>query len=108
MDSKQAGGIGFMGLLQITLIVLKFCGVITWSWVWVLTPLWGSALLAIAIVGFVVIMFFCMFLVMLGIGQQILKDKKRMVGDQDHEDVEAWFEKAEKRLFGKSLRSRSE
>ena len=35
-------GIGFGTLLQIILIVLKFCNVITWSWGLVLLPLWIS------------------------------------------------------------------
>lgn len=30
----------FAGLLAIVFIVLKLIGVITWSWVWVLSPLW--------------------------------------------------------------------
>ena len=33
-------GIGFTGLLTLIFITLKLCGVITWSWVWVLAPLW--------------------------------------------------------------------
>jgi hypothetical protein len=32
--------IGFPGLLTIAFIVLKLCGVITWSWWWVLSPIW--------------------------------------------------------------------
>lgn len=31
---------GFMGLLTILFIGLKLGGVIAWSWVWVLAPLW--------------------------------------------------------------------
>lgn len=31
---------GFLELLGIVLIVLKWLGIITWSWFWVLTPLW--------------------------------------------------------------------
>ena len=31
-------GIGFWGLLQIAFIVLKLCNVITWSWLFVLSP----------------------------------------------------------------------
>lgn len=30
----------FPTLLTITFIVLKLCNVITWSWLWVLAPLW--------------------------------------------------------------------
>lgn len=32
--------IGFGGLLAIIFITLKLCGVISWSWLWVLAPLW--------------------------------------------------------------------
>lgn len=51
---KSGGGtttIGFSGLLQIVFIVLKLCGVIKWSWLWVLAPTWiPFAILAIIIV----------------------------------------------------------
>lgn len=32
--------IGFIGLLQILFIALKLLGKITWSWWWVLSPIW--------------------------------------------------------------------
>lgn len=32
--------LSFEGALAITFIVLKLCGVISWSWWWVLAPLW--------------------------------------------------------------------
>ena len=35
-------GIGFTGILTIVFIVLKLLGKISWSWVWVLAPLWIS------------------------------------------------------------------
>ena len=34
----QAGGIGFLPLLTLVFITLKLCGVINWSWWWVLSP----------------------------------------------------------------------
>jgi hypothetical protein len=37
-DTKNSGGIGFLGLLTITFIVLKLTKVISWSWWWVLSP----------------------------------------------------------------------
>lgn len=43
MDNRyetQRGGIGFCGLLTIAFIVLKLTGVISWSWIWVLAPIW--------------------------------------------------------------------
>ena len=39
-NNAHAGGIGFAGMLQISFIVLKLCGVIGWSWWWVLAPTW--------------------------------------------------------------------
>lgn len=37
--SSASGGISFCGLLTIAFIVLKLCGVISWSWFWVLSPI---------------------------------------------------------------------
>lgn len=41
------GGIGFTGALTILFITLKLLGAITWSWWWVLSPIWISALLVV-------------------------------------------------------------
>ena len=43
----SSGGIGFVGVLTIVFIVLKLLGKITWSWWWVLSPIWISAIVAI-------------------------------------------------------------
>ena len=40
-SGSSSGGIGFLGLLTIVFIVLKLMGYITWSWLWVLAPLWA-------------------------------------------------------------------
>lgn len=48
-NSSSSGGIGFCGLLTILFIGLKLGGVIHWSWIWVLSPLWISALIGIGI-----------------------------------------------------------
>lgn len=34
---------GILGVLLVVFIVLKLVGVIAWSWVWVLAPLWVGA-----------------------------------------------------------------
>lgn len=34
---------GFVPMLTIAFIVLKLCGQIDWSWLWVLSPLWITA-----------------------------------------------------------------
>lgn len=44
-NNGSAGGVGFTGLLTIVFIALKLCGVINWSWVWVLSPIWIVAIL---------------------------------------------------------------
>lgn len=51
---STSGGIGFDGLLALVFIVLKLTGVIAWSWLWVLAPLWipfavGAAVLLIGL-----------------------------------------------------------
>ena len=43
MEDKRVNvnvGGGFCGMLTIAFIVLKLCGVIDWSWVWVVAPIW--------------------------------------------------------------------
>lgn len=47
-NSTSSGGIGFSGLLTVLFIGLKLTGHIDWTWWWVLSPLWISALIAIA------------------------------------------------------------
>lgn len=47
MDNTKSGGIGFSGVLAIVFIVLKLVGVINWSWVWVLSPIWIPIMLVI-------------------------------------------------------------
>lgn len=49
-SSSNSGGIGLCGLLTVAFIVLKLCNVITWSWVWVLAPLWIPAAIALVII----------------------------------------------------------
>ena len=48
-NRESTGGIGFTGLLTIAFIVLKLCGVIDWSWMWVLSPIWISIILIVVI-----------------------------------------------------------
>ena len=39
-ETSSSGGIGFLGLLTILFVGLKLTNYITWSWLWVLSPLW--------------------------------------------------------------------
>ena len=55
-SNRTGSGISFIGLLTIVFVVLKLLGVITWSWVWVLSPIWITLVL-ILIVAFIAIIF---------------------------------------------------
>ena len=58
-QKNTSGGIGFLGLLSIAFIILKLTGYINWSWLWVLSPIWGSCLFGIGILLlFIVILSF--------------------------------------------------
>ena len=54
-SSSSSSGIGFPGLLTVLFIGLKLTGNITWSWVWVLSPLWISFALSLVIAAIIVI-----------------------------------------------------
>lgn len=41
-SNNSTGGIGFVGGLTLVFITLKLVGIIHWSWVWVLSPIWIS------------------------------------------------------------------
>lgn len=45
--NSASGGVGVTGLLGVVFIVLKLCGVIEWSWLWVLSPFWITVLLVV-------------------------------------------------------------
>lgn len=42
--------IGFTGLLTLLFIALKLTGYITWSWFWVLSPIWISIIVAVILI----------------------------------------------------------
>lgn len=54
MDNNIRTSIGFWDLLVVAFIVLKLCGVIKWSWIWVLAPFWIPII-------FIVIIIFVLF-----------------------------------------------
>lgn len=54
-QSNNSGGIGFVGFLTILFIGLKLTNHIAWSWWWVLSPLWISAIVLIVVFGAIVI-----------------------------------------------------
>lgn len=48
-SGSAGGGVGFTSLLTLVFITLKLCKVINWSWVWVLSPVWITAILFVII-----------------------------------------------------------
>jgi len=51
----KSGGVSFTGLLTIVFIILKLTGFITWSWIWVLCPLWvGLVIFTVLLVVFLI------------------------------------------------------
>ena len=58
-EKTTSGGIGLASVLTIVFVVLKLVDVISWSWWWVLSPLWISAILgvfALLVVGIVILL----------------------------------------------------
>lgn len=53
--NSSSSGIGICGVLTIVFVVLKLIGVINWSWLWVLCPLWINLLLTIIVAVIIVI-----------------------------------------------------
>lgn len=52
VSSSSSSGVGFVGLLTILFIGLKLGGVIQWSWLWVLSPIWIFAIVVVAVIFF--------------------------------------------------------
>jgi len=68
-SSSANGGIGFVGLLAITFIVLKLTNVIDWNWFWVLSPMIFS-------VGIGLVVLAVVFILMLSRLAMVSKSKK--------------------------------
>ena len=50
-SSSSSGGIGFAGMLTIVFIVLKLTDYVAWSWWWVLSPIWISAIVVLVVLA---------------------------------------------------------
>lgn len=53
--SSASSGPGVGTLLGVAFVVLKLCGVIHWSWVWVLAPFWIGLAFALLVLLLVVL-----------------------------------------------------
>lgn len=59
MDLKIGCSSGFFCILFFIFLVLKLCGVITWSWWWIFAPLW----IPLALVLFFMLIFLIIYLI---------------------------------------------
>ncbi len=64
---NSCGGVGFVGLLTLVFISFKLAGIVDWSWLWVLSPIWISFLIWLFVAS--------IFLLVIGI--LIVKDANR-------------------------------
>lgn len=48
--------IGFPALLLLSFIILKLCNVITWSWWWVLSPVWLPIAISVVVYGIILLL----------------------------------------------------
>lgn len=55
-DKTSSGGIGVTGLLLVLFVGLKLTNNIDWSWWWVLSPIWISLLVIVAVIVFLIIL----------------------------------------------------
>lgn len=57
MENKNTTStMSFGTVLTLIFITLKLCGVITWSWVWVLCPVWiGLIIIALLVVTLIIV-----------------------------------------------------
>jgi uncharacterized protein (DUF983 family) len=56
-NTSSSRGIGFPGLLTVLFVGLKLTGYISWPWVWVLSPLWISALIGLTFVSILLVLY---------------------------------------------------
>jgi CBS domain containing-hemolysin-like protein len=49
-NSTSSGGMTLGGTLALIFVVLKLTGMINWSWIWVLSPIWISIFLFVVLV----------------------------------------------------------
>ena len=56
MNNKaKQDGLGIVSVLTIIFVVLKLLGVIKWSWIWVLSPIWISTVIMVAVFSVILI-----------------------------------------------------
>ncbi len=54
-EKVRNGGMSFISVLTLIFMVLKLTNNISWSWIWVLSPIWISAILIILMLGIILV-----------------------------------------------------
>lgn len=47
--TAASGGVSVISLLGVLFVGLKLCGIIAWSWLWVLAPFWAPLAVVLVI-----------------------------------------------------------
>ena len=47
---REKNGLTIYDVLLVAFIILKLCGVVNWSWWWVLSPIWINLIIAIFVI----------------------------------------------------------
>jgi fatty acid desaturase len=85
------GGLGFFQLLTILFIGLKLGNVITWGWLWILSPLWIPILISLTLFILIVMVLFIIELFNHGYSKRLNKKWK------EKEITDAYFSTMKKR-----------
>ncbi|MCI9070550.1 MAG: hypothetical protein HFJ13_08050 [Clostridium sp.] len=54
-NNQYKNGVSFLSLLTLIFITLKLSKVITWSWIWVLSPMWIPTVIFITVIVILVL-----------------------------------------------------
>ncbi len=52
---KRSKGIGLVSTLVTLFIILKLTKIISWSWLWVFSPIWITMIIAIVVFGSILV-----------------------------------------------------
>ena len=56
LNSTNTNGVSFLELITLLFIGLKLTGYITWSWIWILSPLWVPISITLLLLSAVILL----------------------------------------------------
>ena len=54
-EKKRSKGIGLCGSLVTLFIILKIANIISWSWLWVFSPIWITLIICVVVFGSILV-----------------------------------------------------